>query len=231
MVDILEIRSEIQATEQPFLAVDIDETLSETLAYYVAGLQQLLGNPEQLSTRQMIEKYKYSVDVPYWDEEKIGPWIEAQRNSNEAQRSMDVIEDSSAFLTEISTIIPIFYMTARPAGVEEGTRDWLARHNFPAGRIVTRPSHVPFEKTSAWKAEVIADLYPHIIGIIDDNPALPAALPTTYQGTVFFYGRRAFTCERTDIHVVPCLTWKESFHQMKQVIIEVLERLQTGPRH
>jgi hypothetical protein len=38
--------------------LDIDETLSWTIAFWVERMQKLFGNPERLSVKEMAEKYK-----------------------------------------------------------------------------------------------------------------------------------------------------------------------------
>lgn len=47
------------------LAVDIDETLSWTLKYWVEKMAEKFGNPENLSVLEIIKKYRYSQNVPY----------------------------------------------------------------------------------------------------------------------------------------------------------------------
>ena len=41
------------------LGVDIDETLSWTVGYWMEEMQKLFGNPESLSVRDMVAKYRY----------------------------------------------------------------------------------------------------------------------------------------------------------------------------
>ena len=47
------------------IAVDIDETLSWTVGYWFKEMIKLFGNPEKLSVKKLISKYRYTQNVPY----------------------------------------------------------------------------------------------------------------------------------------------------------------------
>jgi len=130
----------------PGLAVDIDETLSWTIGYWVERLQKLFGNPEGLSVSELIKKYRYTQNVPYWQSAEAIEWMDKHRGSNEVQEELPIIEGSSVFLNKISEVIPIsVYLTIRPKKVISGTKSWLDKHNFPKAPVVCCPDEVPFE--------------------------------------------------------------------------------------
>jgi len=56
------------------LAVDIDETLSWTIGYWIEEMQNKFGNPENLTIKEMVEKYRYTQNVPYWQHEEALQW-------------------------------------------------------------------------------------------------------------------------------------------------------------
>jgi len=195
------------------LAVDIDETLAWTIGHWVAELQREFGNPENLSVEQMVAKYRYTQNVPYWQTPEALAWMEANRNSNEVQTKLAVIKDADVYLRKIATIVPLSaYITTRPETVLEGTRDWLREHDFPELPIICRPADIPTEDGNAWKARLLKELYPRVNGIIDDNPGVVRLLSPDYKGTVFFYD--ADTTEST-LRVIPCADWRAVYEAVK----------------
>lgn len=172
----------------PGLAVDIDETLSWTIGFWVASMQEKFGNPEQLTVKEMVEKYRYTQNVPYWQHEEALAWIDEKINSNATQEEIPLIEGSSAYLNRINEIVPVAaYITARPVKVSTGTKNWLRQHNFPDAPLICRPDEIMHSAGNEWKAEVLKTLYPRVLGIIDDNAQLLQCLGTDYPGRVFLY--------------------------------------------
>ena len=105
------------------LAVDIDETLSWTIGYWIEEMQNNFGNPEKLTVKEMVEKYRYTQNVPYWQHAEVFQWVDEKINSNETQESLPLIVGSSAYINRIHQIIPIVaYITIRPERVIEGTK-------------------------------------------------------------------------------------------------------------
>lgn len=170
------------------IALDIDETLSWTIGFWIKEMQERFGNPENLTVKEMIEKYRYSQNVPYWQHSVALEWIDAAINSNETQETLPLIEGADDYVGQINQIIPIAaYITVRPQKVIEGTRNWLKKHGFPEAPVICRPSHIDSADGSHWKASVLKELYPGVVGIIDDNAKLLEALGHDYQGRIFLY--------------------------------------------
>ncbi len=63
---ILDLKSDLSKKWIEWLALDIDETLSLTSTYWFEQLLKLFGNPENLTAKQMAEKYHLCQNVPYW---------------------------------------------------------------------------------------------------------------------------------------------------------------------
>jgi hypothetical protein len=50
----------------PGIALDIDDTLSNTTRHFISVLQKKFGNPENLTVDEMIEKYHIMPNISYW---------------------------------------------------------------------------------------------------------------------------------------------------------------------
>ena len=211
---LTKIKNHLKAKKQKGLALDIDETLSWTLGYWVEQLQIRFGNPENFSIEEIITKYRYTQNIPYWQTKEALAWMEEARNTDKLHEKFPLIKDSNLIVKKINKIIPIVvYLTTRPQSVIQGTRKWLKKHSFPQVDIIAKPNNIPFEENNEWKAEVLEFLYPEIIGIIDDNPELVDRLSSEYQGTVYLYNSVA--SQRQDISVIPCKTWEDVLSQIK----------------
>lgn len=56
-----------------------------------------------------------------------------------SDRESDPLDHSVKALTRLATDFEIVYLTARPRFLIEKTRDWLARHGYPSGPLLTSP--------------------------------------------------------------------------------------------
>lgn len=200
------------------IAVDIDETLSWTIGYWVEEMQKKFGNPEKLTIKEMVEKYRYTQNVPYWQNEEVLKWIDKKINSNKTQEDLPLIEGSSAYLNRINQIIPIVaYITIRPEKVLEGTKNWLTKHNFPAAPVICRPNEIVHGNGNEWKAGVLREMYPQVIGIIDDNAKLLQFLQPDYQGKVFLYDHH----DNLGLSfAVACKDWLTVYSEVKKHILQ-----------
>ncbi|MEK6958819.1 MAG: hypothetical protein AABW59_02120 [archaeon] len=198
----------------PGLAVDIDETLSWTIGYWVQEMQKKFGNPENLTIHELIKKYRYTQNVPYWQSKEARDWMEHHRNSDEVQEVLPLIEGSPTFLNKINEIIPISaYLTIRPQIVVNGTQKWLKKHNFPNAPVISRPKEVLMADGNKWKAKVLQENFPKIKGIIDDNPNLVNLISSDYKGLIFLYDHEPV---ESKLNVIACKDWKEVYAQVKE---------------
>jgi len=210
-----ELKNHLIKNSQKGLALDIDETLSWTLGYWIYELQKRFGNPENLTVRQIAEKYKNTRHIPYWQTDEAKEWMEKQRNNNELQTKLPLIENSNSIVQKINKIVPIVaYITTRPQTIILGTKDWLKKHNFPELPILARPKEFEHNDGNKWKAKALSKLYPEIIGIVDDQPELADELPKSYKGIIYLYDN--IKHKRTDINIVPCKTWKNVYSKIKK---------------
>ncbi|MBM3210653.1 hypothetical protein FJZ33_00420 [Candidatus Poribacteria bacterium] len=205
---ILQIKKDLSNNKLAGLALDIDETLSWTIGYWVERMQKLFGNPENLSVDELIKKYRYTQNVPYWKTKEALEWMKIHQESSEFQENLPPIKNANNIVQKINQIIPItLYITTRPEGVIKETKNWLQKHHFPDAEIIARPRNIPYKHGNQWKAMVLEMLYPKIIGIIDDNPGLADALSEEYKGMVYLYDNIFY--QRRHVVVIPCKTWTD----------------------
>jgi len=195
------------------IALDIDETLSATFRNWVERLLEE-HNDEGLTTEEMMAKYRYFRDVPYWQN---GPALNKaieMMEEDKFQENIPLLDNSNHMVEQINKVIPIAaYITARPEKVVPGTIKWLIKHGFPKAAIFSRPK----ERTDGhrWKGEVLKYMYPHILGIIDDDPKLPANMPKNYKGTVFVYNLPDFDTSKYKFKIIPCGKWDDVYERIK----------------
>lgn len=198
------------------LALDIDETLSWTLGWWFEEMMELFGNPENLTKKKLIKKYRYSYNVPYWQTKEGKAYIEKRRKDDRVQVELELIEkDVNIIVNQIHEIVPIAaYVTLRPPDVIEGTQEWLDMHNFPKAEIITKPNSVVYEDGNKWKANLLEKLYPDIIGIVDDNPALVTHLTDGYKGVVYLYDYHQ-RFNSNGLNVLPVNNWQAILKDIK----------------
>ena len=64
------------------LALDIDDTLSQTLLYWIQGLQDKLGGLVGMSPKEIVKKYKHTRNVPEWNTPEALEYITELCNAN-----------------------------------------------------------------------------------------------------------------------------------------------------
>ena len=213
--EIGEYKELLQQEQKRGLVLDIDETLSGSVWYFMEELQKKFGNSENLTVSELIEKYRYTHDVPDWKTEEAHTWMEEASGSNELQKHLPIIPNANKIVQQINSIIPIVgYVTARPSTVMEGTKQWLKSHDFPEAPLILRPEGLALVNGSEWKAAVLEYLYPEACGIVDDNPALTAYVSGEYKGAIYLYN--ATVSSRSDIKVIPCSTWDDVLDNVRK---------------
>ncbi len=200
------------------LALDIDQTLSFTTGYMVEKLIEGLGNPENLMVEEIINKYKHTDKIPYWQGERAKKILESIRNSNEIQTNLPLIKNSNDTVNKINKIIQIVaYITVRPRVIYKGTKLWLQQNNFPKAVVITKPDRVLRKDGNWWKAKVLEYLYPEVLGIVDDNPDLSKYISKNYKGTIFLYNNTEILNQ--DIRVIPCENWEAVLLNVEKCLV------------
>lgn len=212
---ISDLKQQLSKSNVKGLALDIDETLSFTAKYWVDELSRKFGNPENISAREVLEKYIVVQRCPHFKNDKAQAWMKRARSSNKLQEELPIIENANHMVNKINKIVPIVcYLTIRPDSTVEGTKNWLNKYNFPKAPVVTRPRNIRYSKGSLWKAGVLNYLYPQVLGIVDDNPRLIEKMPQGYKGTVFLYDYHKSHIKRDNF--IYCKDWNEVLKNVKK---------------
>ncbi|OGH11022.1 MAG: hypothetical protein A3B38_02415 [Candidatus Levybacteria bacterium RIFCSPLOWO2_01_FULL_36_13] len=198
------------------IALDIDETISYTVEYWVRQLSKKFGNPKNLTPREIFEQYRLIQNFPHWQSKEAQDWIDKDRNSNEIQKDLPLIKNSNHSVNKLNKIIPVVcYLTTRPQSVLEGTTYWLEKHNFPKAKVIGKPAKITYEDGTKWKANMLQKLFPQVQGIVDDNLHLIDYLPKTYKGYIFLYDIKNFSSDFKN--VIVCPTWEDVLENAAKV--------------
>lgn len=213
--DIIALKRKLKAVGIKGLALDVDETLSFTVASFMKKLMEELGNPENLTPIEIAKKYKHTDNIPYWQGKEASKIIDKLSVSNEIYKDLTLVENADKAVKDINKIIPVAaYITARPNNVFNETKFWLKKNGFPEAKIITKPKNILRVDGNKWKAKVLEFLYPQVVGIVDDNPNLIKFFSKKYKGVVYLYDHTE--TERKDINVVPCENWEIVAKKVKE---------------
>lgn len=197
------------------LAVDIDETLSDTMMEWVTRALVTFGNPENLTPAEFIAKYRYIYRAPYLATPEVEAWRREQKYSNELQTRLPLIPGALEGLRAVHRIIPVScYVTARPGEVMDGTRQWLMDKGFPPAPLMHSETHVDHAYSAAWKASLLDASYPGVLGLIDDYPAIAEELPSSYQGKIFVYNVASLPGD--SVHAYACPDWPAVVEKVRE---------------
>ena len=211
--EIIRLKNQLDVENKKGIALDIDETLSFSDNQWFEYMLRF-NNPEGLSVEELVKKYKFFEEVPFWQTKEALDYGQEILHSNEFQEKLPLIENSNHIVNEINRIVPIVvYITARPEAVRKGTITWLKKHGFPAADVLMRPLDIDFDFRNIWKAQILEELYPEISGIVDNDPKLADNLSKNYKGILYLYDNHSH--QRKDIKIVPCKTWENVFDKIK----------------
>lgn len=210
--DIVAFKQQLKNSGTNGLVIDIDETLSWTMQYWVLELVKIFGNPRNLSVDEIIERI-VAQDIPFEKPEEALQWMILALKSEELTEAYPIIEGSDKAVKRINQVIPVVgYLTLRETSIRNATARWLRKHGFPEKPVITRPDDLKAGEGMKWKAETLAYLYPQVIGTIDDTPDIIKYLPSDYKGSIFLYGNRPYP--RSDLKIIPCNTWDDIYKKV-----------------
>jgi hypothetical protein len=213
--EITALKMRLKKAEVKGLALDIDETLSFTFGLMFDRLVEKFGNPENLTAREIFQKYRHTDNVPYWQHDEAKKILREIVNSNEIQKELPLIENANEVVQEINKIIPVVaYITVRPQSIIHGTKFWLKKHGFPEATVIAKPNNIDRKIGSKWKARVLKYLYPEVVGIVDDSVSLVKFLGKDYKGVVYLYDKDEINEKR--INVIPCEKWETVVKKIKE---------------
>lgn len=210
--DIAAFKQQLKNSRTNGLVIDLDETLSWTMQYWVLELVKIFGNPRNLSVDEIIERI-VAQDIPFEKTEEALRWMILALKSEELTEAYPIIEGSDKAVERINQVIPVVgYLTLRETSIRNATARWLRKHGFPEKPVITRPDDLKAGEGMKWKAETLAYLYPQVIGTIDDTPDIIKYLPSDYKGSIFLYGNRPYP--RSDLKIIPCNTWNDIYKKV-----------------
>lgn len=201
------------------LCTDIDDTVADTNRFWTQNMIKKFGNPEKLGPDELIKKYRYVKNIPYWQCEEVERWITNQHTSNYGVLAIPLIKDANNAIHKINEIYPMIgYLTGRQESTLCGTKKWLSDHSFPELHILNQPTDYVMHELGVsngneWKAKTLEYLFPQITGTIDDNEGLLTYLSPDYEGTIYLFSHEF--CEDTDLNVVCCPDWNEVINEVK----------------
>lgn len=189
-------------------ACDIDETLSDTGIPAFGQMLKEFGNPENLTPKEMLEKYGTIESVPYWDKEQLYVRMNEYFSDPQTYLNLDQQTDAVQQLLEITKTIPLAaYITARKSHLHEASLQWLEKLGFPKAPILMNTNGDMINNRSEWKAELLKHLHPQITGIIDDDVKLAAKLDPDYKGFLIMFGHKYVPLTNFEAHAAR--DWKE----------------------
>lgn len=210
---VTELKDSLRTRRVRGLALDIDETLSDSNAHWFEHMFR--HHPfDGMDRDAVIRNQRFVEDVPEWGTPEARAFIGDTLHSNEFQEDIPLVEGADEGVRSLHTAIPIVaYITARPVQVRAGTETWLRKHGFPDASLIMRDEKVNLESHSdqknRWKIGVLQTLWPEVVGIVDDNMGLAHELERAgYEGTVFLYGPQ-HEVFKGHPRVAVCPTWPD----------------------
>lgn len=189
------------------IAVDIDDTLSQTKEYLLDYFYRIMGNPENLTIAEFCQKYHLIQDAPYFQTPEALDLINKLTNSSDFFCDLKIIDNSTYCVNEINKIIPIVaYITMRPQATINVSQIWLDQHNFPKAKLIACPNFYSYQSAVEWKVTILKELYPQVTGIIDDSLGVAKKISGSYKGKIYLYNVDSYQ-PRPGIDIIPCLNW------------------------
>ncbi len=192
------------------IAVDIDETIANTVELLMQEMQQRFGNPEGRSAQELVQLHQKAGRVPYpeWQTPEAKTWLKEAVHSEDVHRRAPEITGARETLTRLHEKgLLSCYLTVRDSSLTNVTKEWLELNGFPILDIITKPDYVKNRHGDAWKALELHQNHPHITGIIDNSASVMTNLPGNYAGQAYHFGAEAPV--RTDIKITPCNNWSK----------------------
>jgi len=203
------------------ICLDIDDTLSATNLFWARNHIQNFGSPEGLTPEEIVKKYRYVSNVPYWSKnEAAEEWIGQNLQSNEGILDVLPVDGAIEAVEIIGKVTKLVaYLTGRTQPIIEGTKRWLDQHGFPMLDMLAQPSQETLEEmclsnAHEWKAKVLDFLYPQFTGIIEDNSGLIGALSAEYKGKIYLFSHKGPIDAPFDVSCCP--TWRDVVRAIEQ---------------
>jgi len=196
------------------ICLDVDDTITTANLFFAERFHVIFSNPEGLSPREFIAKYRYVRNVPYWQDPYKQQAIEECFSSGGYIHLYPPMPKARESVLETDKTIPIVaYLTGRPDRFYQPTITWLEKHGFPKRMVIMEPKQSVLEELciddgDEWKAKLLEFLFPEVVGSIDDNIDVVRNLSQDYKGLIFLYSHSAGY--EGIKNVICCPDWEET---------------------
>lgn len=166
-----------------YLAVDVDDTLSQTARAVAAKMLNAGIDSEKVS--QTLKTYGFPSLVPEWQGEKEQTKIKKLYEDPNFLAKVPTVEGAVEALNDLPPGFRVgLYLTSRLHEYRPVTEAWLTKHVFPKGPVITRAPH-QFDRN--WKTKLLAGYQPAIYGLIDDDREALEQRAAGYMGRLFWF--------------------------------------------
>ncbi len=197
------------------LAIDIDDSLSETTAAFIERLSQDFPPPTGMHITVESAKRHYALNGEpiYWgglpEARLLYKTMAYDPAFHRTFSPMKGAREGIQLLEEAGLVS--CYVTARTDDMEQETREWLEEHGFPQKPIMLRDRTIADLHHTTWKAMVLERLYPIVSGALDDNTGIARhAERLQYRGKFFLFGPGSEEYESQNGNVIPIRDWQEA---------------------
>ncbi len=216
-----QLKKQLELSSKPGFTIDLDDTIYDSNLFWAKHLLTNISNPEHLSADELIAKYRYVKDVPYWQSiSSVNEWVESQLTDNHAKVLLPANKDAVKVINDIHEIHPfVGYLTGRSINTITGTKMSLKQNNLPNLKIIAQPEEVILEALginngNEWKAALLDYLYPQVLGTIDDNIDLLSFVQPNYKGTICLYSHPEISSES---RVVSCPSMADVYNFFSKI--------------
>ena len=205
------LKQKLELENAKGIFLDIDDTISATNLFWAQNHIGRFGNPENLTAEEIVRRYRYVSNVPYWNNNRAAEdWVQQHRLSDKGELELPLVQGAVESTREIKDML-VAYLTGRPQSTISGTKKWLETHGFPMLDIIAQPSQATLEQMclsdgNEWKARVMEYFFPIVYGAIDDNSGVVGYLSPEYRGTIYLFSHEAIDATT---NVICCPTWKD----------------------
>lgn len=207
---VYELKRKFQSEGIAGLAVDIDDTLSQTSRKFHETLNEMFPAPAHVTVEAARKQYALTGKVLHWQEiPEALKYAKSFVDDPEFHSYLEKIEEAEAGMQKLhQRRLVRCYHTARLELMRDITERWL-QGNFPDLPLIMRPEHINHAGQAQWKAEVIKYLYPEIQGIVDNDARIARILEQCgYEGKVFLVGtdEQSYQPNKT---IIPVESWSD----------------------
>ncbi|HRO65629.1 MAG TPA: hypothetical protein PKU78_05390, partial [Candidatus Dojkabacteria bacterium] len=163
------------------------------------------------SVWELLTKYEQPGNVPEWQSIEAQEFLLKTMQSEEFLLNLPRVPDSLEVIEKLSIDFPVqFYMTSRFTKLENLTKDWLNKNNFPTKNIIF-VEHT--NSDDAWKFKYLIERGDENRIFIDNHLPSFGTNVETYKGKLIWLNRYN---EQTGLKVVSLNSWQSIYDYLRQ---------------